>query len=129
MDIKEKIAVMQAYAEGKKIEICSINTDPIKKWFVCYAPTWNWDSFDYRVKPELKPRPYMFDELQDEMAKGKFVVKHKYSKSIYTITQVCDDYSKDEKIQLSTYNNISYEQLLKNYQWLDGSPCGVIKEE
>lgn len=67
-------------------------------------------------------RPYTFEELQTEMAKGKIAVKQQGSKSIYTITHVCDGY----KIQLSAYWKISYEQLLENYQWLDGSPCGVL---
>lgn len=129
MDIKEKIAVMQAFADGKKIEICLINADPIKKWFVCYDPTWNWDSFDYRIKPEPKLRPYTFDELQDEMAKGKFAVKLKGQKRILTILQVLDDVKEIYKIKLSDWMESSYELLMEHYQWLDGSPCGVIEEE
>lgn len=94
-------------------------------------PDWNWGLCRYRVKDEKKLRPYTFEELQAEMAKGKIVVKQVNLKGInriLTITQMMDDYDKDSKIQLSDFKCVSYERLLENYQWLDGSPCGVIEE-
>lgn len=54
---KEKIEVMQAYEEGKKIEML-INGN----WeFIAY-PHWNWGQTDYRVKEEPKYRPYVDTE-------------------------------------------------------------------
>ena len=127
MGIKEQIAVMQAFAEGKKIEIRDRYN---KEWSNIEDPTWDWVGFDYRIKPEPKFRPYAFEELQAEMTKGKITVKHIDAsvKRIYTIAQVFDDDSENEKIRLSDWRSISYKQLLRDYQWLDGSPCGVIEE-
>ena len=54
-DTKRKIEVMQACVEGKKIQIkghCA------SKWIDCAGPSWNWVTYDYRVKPEEKYRPY-----------------------------------------------------------------------
>lgn len=43
--IQEKIAIMQAFAEGKTIQ-CKY----IDNWVDIPHPRWNWDYFDYRVK-------------------------------------------------------------------------------
>lgn len=51
----DKIAVMQAFIGGKKIE-CKHRRFPepvFKGWCECHTPTWDWDTFDYRVKESL----------------------------------------------------------------------------
>mgnify|MGYP003329924594 CR=1 FL=1 len=49
---KEKIEVMQAFEEGKPIQI-RINKED-GKWFdFKETPHWNWEENDYRIKPEL----------------------------------------------------------------------------
>lgn len=46
--IQEKIAVMQAFAEGREVQLKSwCNGD----WKDCPNPRWNWHDFDYRIKP------------------------------------------------------------------------------
>lgn len=47
----EKIAVMQAYLDGKQIEILMPNGHWIK--FDIPNPTWNWQDSDYRIKEEV----------------------------------------------------------------------------
>lgn len=53
MDIKEQIAVMQGFADGKEIQYELKDSPrwhtPISKSF---APVWNWQENDYRIKPE-----------------------------------------------------------------------------
>lgn len=126
MGINQQIAVMQAFAEGKKIEIRGRRS---KEWSDIEDPSWDWVGFDYRIKPEPKLRPYTFEELQAEMAKGKIAVKTKGESHIFIISQVHDDFKEGYQIQLSDWRQISYKQLLRCCQWLDGSPCGVIEEE
>lgn len=126
METEKMISIMQAFSEGKQIEFCEKGKD---EWSVVLAPSWNWRDFDYRIKPEPKFRPYTFEELQAEIAKGKIVVKQVNLKGInriLTITQVMDDYDKASKIQLSDLKQISYERFMNDYQWLDGSLCGVL---
>lgn len=54
----EKIAVMQAYERGEKIEAKSNGVST--RWSVNYDPRWNWSSFDYRIAaPE--PVPHTID--------------------------------------------------------------------
>ena len=53
MNTKEKIAVMKAFEDGKKIE-CRPNSGDYEWHIVEYEPTWNWDNNDYRVFSEPK---------------------------------------------------------------------------
>lgn len=46
MNIKEQIAVMQAFSEGKKIEM---SVDGGRTWKANRMPVWNWGSCTYRV--------------------------------------------------------------------------------
>lgn len=46
---KQAIAVMQAYTDGAEIEF----REPSGKWHDC-EPSWDWQRFDYRVKPTAK---------------------------------------------------------------------------
>ena len=48
---KEKIEVMQAFADGKKIEVTSSLTSD--DWRDCSLPLWEWGCYDYRIKQEL----------------------------------------------------------------------------
>lgn len=48
---KAAATVMQAFAEGKTIQLRRHGTN--NKWTIITGnPLWNWDDFDYRVKPE-----------------------------------------------------------------------------
>ena len=44
----EKIAIMQAFEDGKSIK-CSYGN---VSWSYVSNPQWNWEQADYRVKPE-----------------------------------------------------------------------------
>ena len=46
---QEKIAVMQAFVNGEKVQFA----DDRSKWLDLLAlnPSWNWDEYDYRIKP------------------------------------------------------------------------------
>lgn len=54
-DIAECIKVMQAYVEGKQIQYVDSETED---WADIESPIWNWDTYDYRIKPEPEYRPF-----------------------------------------------------------------------
>jgi len=45
----EKMAVMQAFMDGKEIEHTVRGEDT---WFPAYSPRWDWFGFKYRIKQE-----------------------------------------------------------------------------
>lgn len=47
----EKIAVMQAHEDGKKVQMLLAGG-----WSTIDGPVWNWEARDYRIKPE--PREF-----------------------------------------------------------------------
>lgn len=50
MNMQEIIAVMQAYARGETIEVSDKGADD---WSEIKYPLWDWNSFEYRVKPKI----------------------------------------------------------------------------
>ena len=50
MTNEEMIEVIQAYADGKKIEYKALNFD--YNWEVINEPPWNFSKYSYRVKAE-----------------------------------------------------------------------------
>jgi len=51
VDIKEQIAVMQGFANGKEIEFRAPN-EINDRWEKIETPLWDWHNFEYRIKPE-----------------------------------------------------------------------------
>ena len=52
MDLKDKIKVMQHFANGGKVEYSYLR---LNAWKLTDAPVWNWDSYDYRIaQPKTK---------------------------------------------------------------------------
>lgn len=51
MTTKEKIEVMNAYAEGKKIQFRTPGDHDWLDWTCPDEPKWNWGGCDYRIKP------------------------------------------------------------------------------
>lgn len=109
---KEKIAIMQAYEDGKKIEICG-KTE--KVWHNAISPDWNWAACDYRIKQEPEYVPFTFEDAEHLIGK---VIKSKDENWIELLTFFGEDYT----------SNITYEALLRDYTFLDGSPCGKLKQ-
>jgi len=67
MSIKEKIEVMAAYAEGKKIQFKEKDSSNWRDYTHILAPEWNWSDYDYRIKSEPSYRPYKgADELIED---------------------------------------------------------------
>ena len=58
---KEMIEVMQADEEGKIIEKRKYSNNG--DWVLSECPLWNWDDYDYRIKPEPVTRPMTLDEI------------------------------------------------------------------
>ena len=114
--IEEKIAVMQAFADGKTIEY-SIKSDKLEDWIITESPFWDWLRIDYRVKEEPKQPEYVPFSFEDaEFLIGK-VVKSKNENWVEMIIW-CSDTS-------TSVND--YETLLSDNTFIDGSPCGKIK--
>lgn len=52
--IQEKIAVMQAFADGKRIESRVISLTKSLTWYHISSPSWDWSEKEYRIAPAKK---------------------------------------------------------------------------
>ena len=120
---KEMISVMQAYADGKKIEH-NLNGLISDAWEDC-TPKWDWVTYDYRIKPEPKYRPYKnADECFVEAQKHGYWMKHPTTEERILITCVTPNYV------LSGENIFEFAKMVESYVWADdGTPCGVLEEK
>ena len=109
--------VIKAFKEGKEVELLYGGGN----WGDCPKPEFQTD-MHYRVKQEPEYVPFDFSDAEKLI--GRIVV-HKDKKElggIHQITSIKNDY-------LYFYNggcNMNY--LFKYFTFLDGSPCGKIKE-
>ena len=106
----EAIKVMQAYVEGKDVEVLFAG-----KWQTTNVPSWSWSETTYRIKPTATLRPW----TADEVPLGAWGRNPQYPKTRWLI----DRTSSEE-------NRIDW---CKNYEHsTDGGvtwkPCGVVEE-
>lgn len=123
---KELLPIIQAYAEGKEIEIFDKAT---KMWKTAMLPHFDCDSNIYRIKPEVKYRPFKdAEECWSEMQKHQPFgwVKLKDTESGYYMlkgiaSQVVIGFNETP---------FSYKKVFEDYTFANGTPFGVkIKEE
>ena len=111
------IAVIEAAKEGKKIQ-----SKP-KHSLVEYAdtkPTWNFDTFDYRVKPEPTIRPYAnAGEFFADMKEHGPYLKDKEVGNWFLPIRISDNGV------WSSYDYFEYDRMLYAAVWQDGHPCGI----
>ena len=129
-EIKEAAKVMEAYANGKKIQ-CNDNHLGNGEWVTTDNPSFNWDKYAYRIKPESKFRPFKSqEECWNEMRKhadfGWVVsisndeylhIGRIYSNSSnngYGITLSCDEGV-----------NAKFDDMFKGFKFTDGEPFGI----
>lgn len=118
--IQEQIAIMQAFADGKKIEYSEDGTD----WRDVQNPAWNWERYYYRVKEEPHYRPFSnTEECYQEMLKHTPFGLLKDSNGEYTLVNNIDF---DGIIIIDEY--MSYSTTLKTYTFADGYKFGIKKD-
>lgn len=119
-DIVECIKVMQAYVEGKQIQYVDSETED---WSDIESPIWNWDSYDYRIKPGPKYRPFKdADECWQEMLKHEPFgwVKEKERN---VRTQIGFMHTKG--IQGTNDGSSNYKAFFDCFSFADGAPFGI----
>lgn len=126
MKTKEKIAIMQAYEDGKTIQYKEKDSSKWCEWLHRNKePNWNWDLYDYRIKPESKLRPYTYEELVEEIKKHKngYLIWGTRIVSLGGFTKKTIGLVGERGMSTLPYDNLIY------LKWLDdGTPCGILEE-
>ena len=123
---KALLPIIQAYAEGKAIESRCVKGDK-SLWYNDEDPSFD-DDFDYRIKPEVKYRPFKnaeecWKDMQNHQPFG--FVKFKDTESgYYMITGI----SRGVGVGIND-SLFSYDRVFDDYTFADGLPFGVKVEE
>lgn len=130
-EAKELLPIIQAFTEGKTIE----ERDPHGNWKEAKNPIFMdsliYSCVEYRIKPELKYRPFKTkEECWEEMLKHQPFgwLKAKESKSVALIGSVYMD--KEVWIVWTTNEKDLYSasEIFNNYVFADGTPFGVKED-
>lgn len=71
--LEEKIEVMQAFLDGKTIQD---NIDgEWADWISDKTPDFQWDKYDYRIKPENKQVPFEISDYESKLGK---IMRHTF---------------------------------------------------
>ena len=66
-ETRNAIRVMQAFVDGKEVQHLGKKWNPGEllkpDWCDTHEPLWNWEHYDYRIKPTAKLRPWTADEV------------------------------------------------------------------
>ena len=124
---KALLPIIQAYAEGKEIEIFDCTK---KMWETAILPHFDCDSIFYRIKPETTYRPFKdAEECWKEMLKHKpfgWLKSKEATEDIYfTITGLTND---THGAMLNSSGGWSFSGLFDYYTFADGTPFGVKVE-
>ena len=126
-ETKERIAVMQAYVDGKQIQVESSDS----KWADVPEPSWSING-NYRIKPEPKYRPFKdVDECWQEMQKHQPFgwIKGKEDGHYSMVTTVDAAAGEGKKhIDISGDYLCSLDETMSCYTFADGAPFGVKEE-
>lgn len=125
--IQEKIAVMQAAADGKKIQCSQAR---VGVWVNTEIPLWDWNNYDYQIKPEPKLRPWNPEEVPvGAICDGQWILGKKRPSLIVSVEGTCFCYCGRDKIYTVTFEaalrDFTYS-LDQGKTWL---PCGVMEVE
>lgn len=132
-ETKERIAVMQAYVDGKQIQVESSDS----KWADVPEPSWSING-NYRIKPEPKYRPFKnAEECWQEMLKHQPFgwIKEKGDKPSYELL-ACVSENDEAPISFASYgsavgmgvtvrSNCEFSKTFNGFTFADGTPFGV----
>ena len=120
---KALLPIIQAYAEGKEIEIFDCTK---KMWETAILPHFDCDSIFYRIKPETTYRPFKdAEECWKEMLKHKPFgwVKSTLFKDFALVNRVTTLYVEINR------DIIDYKDALEKFTFADDNNFGVKVEE
>ena len=121
-ETKKRIKVMQAFVDGKDVEV--LNTD---KWELVSNPSWSPDT-KYRIKPESSYRP--FDNAKECIEEMK---KHEPFGWVKSEPGFGDKCSAITEVSISSIRlGVTWfctKEMFQYSTFLDGSPFGVKVED
>ena len=124
-EAKELLPIIQAFAEGKEIE-CRTKGFKEKWKKVTDIPLLSLKSFECRIKPEPKYRPFNnAEECWREMQKHKPFGWLKDKKDGYYALVTAIDNGNDSQMSINGNTDWQFSSIIDFYTFADGTPFGI----
>lgn len=129
---KEFYPILQAFAEGRVIECrtkpSAVEDENVPNEWTEMKEIEYWNNTEYRIKPEVKFRPFAnVEECWTEMKKHQpFGWVRDKKDGYYVLITAVDN---GDYMSLSGNSGWSFYSLMKDYTFADGIPFGVKVEE
>lgn len=126
---KALLPIIQAYAEGKTILVKDKRlSDEEDSWSETDDCSFNIEKFDYRIKPELKYRPFAnteecWNEMQKHQPFGWVRSKDDGSRALITLM------ISERDISINSISGLTMYELMEKFTFDDGAVFGILKEE
>lgn len=124
---KELLPIIKAFTEGKVIQVKDNNVwkDVDNNHNCVFLP----DSYEYRIKPEPKYRPFAnaeecWQEMQKHQPFGWIKGKEGWHHSL--ITSIIAD---EEEVYINGISGFVLDDIMEHYTFSDGTPFGILEEE
>ena len=119
-DLEKLWPILEAYRQGKKIEVYNPSTERWNKTDDLYFYN---KLYCYRVASEPKYRPFQnSEECLEEMVKHQPVGWIKSSRGIFNIFEIGEYY-----IVIAKSGVNRYDAAINDFVFVDGAPFGIIK--
>ena len=121
-EAKELLHIIQAYAEGKDIEMFFDN-----KWITGTNLDFTLSPGNYRIKPEPKYRPFKTkEECWDEMhCHSDFGWLIRMDTGIFAFVNIKAIFSEEIVFDNDFDNVYTFKNAFKYYKFTDGTPFGI----
>ena len=128
-ETRKAVKVMEAYANGKKIQYLNNNN----KWIDIHNPSFDWYDYAYRIKPEPKYRPFeSLEECWQEMLKHQpfgWLIEKVNKKEMVHIGRIYDiPNNAFITLSIDEGHNYSSGHFFRTYTFADGTPFGIKLE-
>ena len=125
-EVKEMLPVLQAFADGKKIESRCIKGDK-SLWYDDEDPSFDND-LEYRIKQEPKYRPFKsqeecWQEMQKHQPFGWLKDKNDGHRTLITVVD------NEDMMALNGITGWDFLSIMNMYVFADGTPFGVKIEK
>lgn len=124
---KELLPIIQAFAEGRAIEVRSNSKYNPGEWIETATPTFDIKSHEYRIKPGYRPfkdAEECWQEMQKHQPFGW--IKGKEGEHHSLITSIIAD---EEEVYINGISGFVLDEIMEHYTFADGLPFGVKVEE
>ena len=111
--------LIKQWADGAKVQYLYFDGN-INVWIDTNCPSWE-PKFQFRIKPEPKYVPFTYETALANSLQKK-AIRYKGSTEVVTILAFNTEY-----VFILDFTR-PYKYLLEHYEFLDGSPCGILED-